>query len=168
MTASLSGALQQTTRSPSSSDSRDSGDLWGSRHLTRRYPRGLPLDFFPTVRAACARCRQRIDDCAQHQRHLAALVCPGRPSVYLGGFTGYPDHGVATVINANGSGRRVLGTADFTPGISWSPDGTYVIGRSSEYEGGLRLIRVNDGAAVSLRFPTATGCCHDYWQPDWR
>ena len=88
--------------------------------------------------------------------------------VYLGGYTGYPDGGVATVINANGSGRRVLGTADFTPGISWSPDGTYVIGRSSEYEGGLRLLRVNDGAAVSLRFPTATGCCHDYWQPDWR
>jgi hypothetical protein len=88
--------------------------------------------------------------------------------VYLGGFTGYPDHGVATVINANGSGRQVLGTADLTPGITWSPDGTYVIGRSSDYEGGLRLIRVNDGASVSLRFPTATGCCRDYWQPDWR
>jgi hypothetical protein len=88
--------------------------------------------------------------------------------VYLGGYSGYPDHGVATVINANGSGRQVLGTADFTPGISWSPDGTYVIGRSSEYQGGLRVLRVSDGAAVALRLPTATGCCHDYWQPDWR
>lgn len=84
--------------------------------------------------------------------------------VYLGQPSGYvPDGGVPTVINANGSGRRVLGTDEFSPGISWSPDGAYVVGRS----GGLRLLRVSDGLAVSLLFPTA-GCCHDYYQPDWR
>ena len=89
--------------------------------------------------------------------------------VYLGTSSGYPQSGgVPTVINANGSGRRVLGTAEFSPGISWSPDGTYVIGRSSDYQGGLRVLRVSDGASVSLRFPTATGCCNDYFQPDWR
>jgi len=89
--------------------------------------------------------------------------------VYLGPLSGsYPYGGAATVINANGSGRRVLGTPQFSPGMAWSPDGTYVVGRSSDYGGGLRLLRVNDGAVVSLRFPTATGCCHDYYQPDWR
>ena len=89
--------------------------------------------------------------------------------VYLGPLTESSTYGsAATVINANGSGRRVLGTAEFSPGISWSPDGAYVVGRSSEFGEGLRLLRVSDGAAVSLRFPSAGGCCHDYSQPDWR
>jgi hypothetical protein len=88
--------------------------------------------------------------------------------VYLGATSVYePNVGLATVINANGSGRRVLGTGHFYPGISWSPDGTYVIGHNGE-DFALRVVRVSDGAAVSLRFPTATGCCHDYGQPDWR
>jgi len=87
--------------------------------------------------------------------------------VYLGApSNGYYD-GVATVINADGSGRRVLATVDLSPGIGWSPDGTYVIGRNADVSG-LRVIRVSDGASVTLRFPSATGCCHDYWQPDWR
>jgi hypothetical protein len=88
--------------------------------------------------------------------------------VYLGTANNYYNYGgVATVISTNGSGRKVLGNADMSPGISWSPDGLYVVGRASDYSG-LRLIRVSDGAAVSLQFPIATGCCHDYWQPDWR
>ncbi len=75
---------------------------------------------------------------------------------------------IVTVINANGSGRRVLENAEFNPGVSWSPDGIYVIGRRSDDQA-MRVIRVSDGTAVSLRFPpTESGCCHDYWQPDWR
>jgi hypothetical protein len=74
---------------------------------------------------------------------------------------------VAVVANADGTVRRVLGNGSFSPGLTWSPDGTYVIGRSGE-GGGLRLLRVSDGANVMVRFSTATGCCHDYWQPDWR
>ena len=88
--------------------------------------------------------------------------------VYLGTPTGYYNNdGVATVINTNGSGRKVLGNAIFSPGISWSPDGIYVVGRASDYSG-LRLVRVSDGAAVSLQFPSGASCCHDYYQPDWR
>ena len=88
--------------------------------------------------------------------------------LYLGPPTeNVSNSGVATVINADGSGRRVLGSGDFFPGLSWSPDGTYVIGQSIE-DFALRLIRVNDGAAVSLRFPMAVGCCNYYSQPDWR
>jgi hypothetical protein len=88
--------------------------------------------------------------------------------VYLstpGGY--YNSDGVATVINTNGSGRKVLNNFIFSPGMSWSPDGVYVVGRATDYSG-FRVVRVSDGAAVSLQFPTTSGCCHDYYQPDWR
>ena len=75
---------------------------------------------------------------------------------------------ILTVINANGTGRRVLSNADFSAGVAWSPDGVYVIGRLTNDQE-LSVIRVSDGSAVSLHFPPPdTGCCHDYWQPDWR
>jgi hypothetical protein len=77
--------------------------------------------------------------------------------------------GAVTIINANGSGRRALGSFEFSPGISWSPDGTYIIGRASDNFSGLRVLRVSDGANITLRFSAPEGwCCRDYWQPDWR
>jgi hypothetical protein len=88
--------------------------------------------------------------------------------VYLSTPSGYYNSdGTATVINANGSGRKVLNNFIFSPGMSWSPDGVYVVGRATDYSG-FRVVRVSDGASVSLKFPTATSCCHDYYQPDWR
>lgn len=88
---------------------------------------------------------------------------------YLGASSGYnPNDGVVTVINTNGSGRKVLGNTIFSPGISWSPDGIYVVGRAGDYTG-LHLVRVSDGASVSLQFPSGASCCgHEYYQPDWR
>jgi Tol biopolymer transport system component len=82
------------------------------------------------------------------------------------GFSGGIE-GAAVVVNADGTGRRTLGTRTFSSGLSWSPDGAYIVGRSNE-ELGLRLIRVSDAVDVLLRFSFAGGCCHDYWQPDWR
>lgn len=76
--------------------------------------------------------------------------------------------GAVTIINANGTGRRAIGNFEFSPGISWSPDGTYVIGRASDNVSGLRVLRVGDGANITLRFSAPDGCCRDYWQPDWR
>jgi hypothetical protein len=88
--------------------------------------------------------------------------------VYLNTPNGYYNSdGTATVINANGSGRKVLNNFIFSPGMSWSPDGVYVVGRATDYSG-FRVVRVSDGAAVSLKFPTVGSCCHDYYQPDWR
>jgi hypothetical protein len=75
--------------------------------------------------------------------------------------------GSAVVVNADGTGRRTLGARTFSAGLSWSPDGTYIVGRSNE-DTGLRLMRVSDAVDVLLRFSFAGGCCHDYWQPDWR
>jgi hypothetical protein len=79
-----------------------------------------------------------------------------------------PYAAIVTVINANGSARRVLESAEFDHGVAWSPDGIYVIGRrTAEQE--LRVIRVSDLTAVSLHFPPPqSGCCNDYRQPDWR
>jgi hypothetical protein len=73
--------------------------------------------------------------------------------------------GSATVINTNGSGRKVFGSY-FSPGMAWSPDGVYVVGRASDET--LRLVRVSDGTAVELHFLVGSVCCHDYFQPDWR
>ena len=91
------------------------------------------------------------------QDDRVAYLVPGS------GSSGYD--GVLVVSNADGSGRRGIGNDTFSPGIAWSPDGTYIIGRSSA--SGLRLMRVSDGANVLLRFNSATGS-HDYFQPDWR
>ncbi len=75
---------------------------------------------------------------------------------------------ILTVIDANGSGRRILSNAEFNVGVAWSPDGIYLLARQSDDQE-LRVIRVSDAAAVSLHFPAPdSGCCHDYWQPDWR
>ncbi len=77
--------------------------------------------------------------------------------------------GVVFVINSDGTGRRTLGNAIFSPGLAWSPDGNYLIGRSSVSPSGfLRLLRVSDGADLILRFPNAQGGLDDYYQPDWR
>jgi hypothetical protein len=77
--------------------------------------------------------------------------------------------GVAFVINSDGTGRRSLGNDIFSPGLAWSPDGNYLIGRSSVQPSGfLRLVRLSDGAQVVLRFPSGQGGLDDYYQPDWR
>lgn len=74
--------------------------------------------------------------------------------------------GAAVVINADGTGRRSLGSATFSPGLGWSPDGKYIVGRTNGGDA-MRLLRVSDGAEVMLLFRFGTGG-HDYWQPDWR
>ena len=76
--------------------------------------------------------------------------------------------GSATVINADGTNRRVLTTGTFSPGLAWSPDGLYVIGRSSSTAAALRLVRVSDGVSVFLTLRSPTGSVEDYFQPDWR
>jgi hypothetical protein len=82
--------------------------------------------------------------------YLFPSTCPNAPD------------GVATVINPDGSGRRVLTNFCFSPGLAWSPDAKYIIGRSSQDwpDVGLRVVRVSDGVDVLTRF--------DYYQPDWR
>ncbi|MFL5481888.1 MAG: TolB family protein [Gemmatimonadaceae bacterium] len=77
--------------------------------------------------------------------------------------------GALTIINADGSGRSVLANYCYSPGLAWSPDGKYVIGRSSQSytEVGLRIIRVSDGAQVVAGFVSGFSQM-DYYQPDWR
>lgn len=85
-----------------------------------------------------------------------------------GSFSG--NDGAAVVINADGTGRRALGSFIFSPGLAWSPDGTYLVGRNSSFAvaTGLRVLRVSDGADVLLHFRSPAGNVEDYFQPDWR
>jgi hypothetical protein len=79
----------------------------------------------------------------------------------------YLTGGVPVIVNANGSGRRTLGNFVFSPGLAWSPDGTFIVGRNSASGAGLRVIRVSDGSNVLLHFPSPTVGTIDYYQPDW-
>lgn len=81
--------------------------------------------------------------------------------VYVTGLVG-----TALVANADGTGRRSLGSFTFSEGFGWSPDGTYVVGHSGEGTE-LHIVRVGDGAHVVAFFRNGTGF-HDYSQPDWR
>jgi hypothetical protein len=76
-------------------------------------------------------------------------------------------NGRLTVINADGTGKHAVGSAtNFNPGICWSSDGVYVLGRL--LLGLMRIVRVSDGAEVSVTFPDGGVSFHDYLQPDWR
>jgi hypothetical protein len=81
---------------------------------------------------------------------------------------GYLD-GKLRIRNADGSETTWARDYLYSPGLAWSPDGRYIVGRSSEsgYPG-LRLVRVHDGAFVMLRFRNSSGSYEEYYQPDWR
>jgi Tol biopolymer transport system component len=69
--------------------------------------------------------------------------------------------GVA-VMQADGTGSRQLTSAPMWYGLAWSPDGAYLLGHSSTYGEGLRLVRVSDGTTMPLRLP------FDLLEPSWR
>jgi hypothetical protein len=75
-------------------------------------------------------------------------------------------YGAPIVINADGTGRAALGTAGFNPGLAWSPDGKYLVGRPVDGNS-LRVFRLSDGINVTLTFRTSAGL-REYFQPDWR
>jgi hypothetical protein len=86
--------------------------------------------------------------------YLLPATCPGQLD------------GRAFVINADGSGGKALPDSCFSPGLGWSPDGKFVIGRMGL--GGLRIVRVSDGMAVQFVFFFGGFQFNDYYQPDWR
>jgi hypothetical protein len=71
--------------------------------------------------------------------------------------------GVVTLVNADGSGRQALTPDAYSPGLAWSPDGEWVLGRRGA-SGGARLVlvRVRDRLTLPLRFSL------DLYQPSWR
>jgi hypothetical protein len=75
-------------------------------------------------------------------------------------------YGAPIIINADGTGRIALGTDGLSPGMAWSPDGKYLLGRGV-FGYSLTLYRLSDGVTVTLGFRSTT-TVHDYWQPDWR
>lgn len=76
--------------------------------------------------------------------------------------------GTLVVVNADGTNRRVISTAIHDPGVAWSPDGQYLIGRLTT-GGSLQLYRISDGRSVPLlRQWTGPTPQSNYRQPDWR
>lgn len=78
--------------------------------------------------------------------------------------------GTLIVTGVDGSNDRQFPNYVFSPGISWSPDGAYIVGRDSQngFSDALRMVRVSDGVNVLMRFSAPTGGRQDYFQPDWR
>ena len=106
----------------------------------------------------------QVDDGARSPRWSVQ----GDQLLYLRAWCTSGYDGIPVVVNADGSGSRILSNSCFSPGLAWSPDATYFIGRNSEGpEVGLRIMRVSDGASVAPRFSSG-GVLVDYYQPDWR
>ena len=108
----------------------------------------------------------QLDDGARSPRWSVQ----GDRLVYLRAWCTSGFDGIPIVVNADGSGSRILSNFCFSPGLAWSPDGSYIVGRNSNYEYaeiGLRIMRVSDGASVVAHFFSG-GLPMDYYQPDWR
>lgn len=107
----------------------------------------------------------QLDDGARSPRWSVQ----GDRLVYLRAWCTSGLDGIPIVVNADGSGSRILSNTCFTTGVAWSADGTYIIGRNSNENAdiGLRIMRVSDGASVVARFFSG-GLLMDYSQPDWR
>jgi hypothetical protein len=73
--------------------------------------------------------------------------------------TGNGLDGALTIVNADGSGARAVSARLFNPGVAWSPDGAYLVGRAVERQA--LVVRVTDGESVALPFD-------NLYQPDWR
>jgi hypothetical protein len=71
------------------------------------------------------------------------------------------------VIRTDGSlPSNYSGTRRFNPGLTFSPDGTYVMGRP--VEGGWQVYSVSDGESAAAPLRSATGESRLLLQPDWR
>jgi len=111
---------------------------------------------------------------------VAYLVHDAMSAELYGVMSGNPIDGTLAVIGADGSGRRALGTRVYSPGLTWSPDGTYLAARmidwpfdgdTDNYDYWWHVLRVRDAVDVRLRLPLASGAERGvaaYYQADWR
>lgn len=73
--------------------------------------------------------------------------------------------GVPAVVNADGTGARILSTTRVDGELSWSPDGKYLVG-ATLFHTQLVVIDVATGAEVLLAFPTIVeGLKSPVWKP---
>jgi hypothetical protein len=73
--------------------------------------------------------------------------------------------GVPAIVNADGTGARILTTTRVDGELSWSPDGKYLVG-ATLFHTQLVVIDVATGAEVLLAFPTIVeGLKSPVWKP---
>lgn len=78
---------------------------------------------------------------------------------------GPPAVGLA-VVGTDGTGTRVLNAADYFGGVSWSPNGTMLLARINSSRL-LRVVRVTDGAFVTLQFRGALAPGPNLYGVEW-
>jgi len=66
------------------------------------------------------------------------------------------------LVRADGTGQRIFRVGPLSRGFAWSPNGRYLLARSAEPGGVLRLTRLSDGAVLSFTLGV------DLFQPSWR
>ncbi len=78
-----------------------------------------------------------------------------------------PSTGELFTVRADGTQiTNMSGTVRFSPGLTWSPDQTYVMGRTAI--GPWQVHRLSDSRVVVVPLRTATGAFQTLLQPDWR
>lgn len=96
---------------------------------------------------------------------VTALDIPGATPIWSpqGDRIGFEAYGEIKVVNANGSGQRIVSQVNrkYNYGIDWSPDGDWIAARSSTGRV-IDLIHVESGLTLPLPF---TG---SFEQPTWR
>ena len=76
-----------------------------------------------------------------------------------------PAVGIA-VSGADGAGARTVNAGDYFGGLSWSPDGTMIMGRLAASRR-QRIVRVADGAFVTLRILDKFGLDRNLYGVEW-
>lgn len=72
-------------------------------------------------------------------------------------------NGVLRIVRPDGGGDRALLSGGFEPGIDWSPDGRYIIARSSALNGRIEVIDVE--TTNSYRLPFSANMSQPSWRP---
>jgi hypothetical protein len=75
--------------------------------------------------------------------------------------------GRMAVVNADGTGRRIVGADRAGPGVAWSPDGEYLISHDA-VTGGVYFTRVSDGKTAAAYYARPDGKQAVYSRPYWR
>jgi Tol biopolymer transport system component len=73
------------------------------------------------------------------------------------------DQGPLFVMAPDGTGQRQIGSATYSPGIDWSPDGTWIVAQSiPEFQ--IMIINVKTGLRLPLAFISG-GEVAPTWKP---
>lgn len=83
------------------------------------------------------------------------------PAGDLIAYVSYDGRADVHAVQPDGNGLRTIASGFHDPGLSWSPDGKWLV--AAQYGGGLELIRVADGERLPI--PGTRDLTHPAWRP---